>query len=92
LLQINENAKEGKENMKKIFGVLLIVLGIVGGLYVGGWLMFVKSILTACNAFDEGTLTGSLVAVTIIKCVFASSVGGVIAYIGYVLGTLLRDN
>lgn len=78
--------------MKKFFGILLIILGIVGGLYVGGWLMFVKSILVACSAFDAGTLTGGLVGVTIVKCIFASAVGSIIFYTGYILGVLVRGN
>jgi hypothetical protein len=53
--------------MKNFIGVLLIILGIFGGLYVGGWLMFIKSILIACSAFDAGILTGSLVRYDSVK-------------------------
>lgn len=43
--------------MKKIFGVLLMIAGVVGGLYVGGWMLFIQPIIEACQAFDAGTLT-----------------------------------
>ena len=72
--------------MKKIIGVLLIIAGIVGGLYVGGWLMFIKPIIEACKAFDAGTLTGMTVGVTVLKCIFASFVGSIITYVGYLIG------
>ena len=72
--------------MKKIIGVLLIIAGIVGGLYVGGWLMFIKPIIEACKAFDAGTLTGMTVGVTVLKCIFASFVGSIIAYVGCLIG------
>jgi len=72
--------------MKTILGILLIIAGVVGGLYVGGWLMFIKSILQACQAFDNHTLTATLIGWTVIKCVFASCVGGIIFYIGAFLG------
>ena len=39
---------------RKIIGALLIIAGVVGGLYVGGWLMFVQPIMETCRAFDAG--------------------------------------
>lgn len=75
--------------MKKLLGVLFIIAGITGGLYVGGWLMFVQPIIDACKHFDAGTLTGTIVGVTVLKCIFASFVGGVIAWVGSVIGQLL---
>lgn len=76
---------------RKIIGALLIIAGVVGGLYVGGWLMFVQPIMETCRAFDAGTLTGVMVGTTIFKCVLASPVGSVIAYIGVVLGTIIGE-
>lgn len=75
--------------MKKVIGVLLIVSGILLGLYVGGWLMFIQPIISACMAFDSGTLTGTIVGITVLKCLFASFVGGIIVWIGTVTGQLL---
>lgn len=76
--------------MKNFIGALLIVAGIVGGLYVGGWLMFIQPIIEACKAYDADTLTGMIVGMTVLKCVFAGAVGSVIAYIGIVLGSFIR--
>lgn len=76
--------------MKKIVGALLFIGGIVGGLYVGGWMLFIQPIIAACQAFDAGTLTASIVGVTVIKCIFASIVGSIIAWIGMVLGAMLN--
>lgn len=75
--------------MKKLFGVLLIIVGIVGGLYVGGWIMFIKPIIDVCQAFDAGTLTGMMVGITVLKCIFAGTVGGLIVYVGYFFGAIL---
>lgn len=75
--------------MKKLLGVLFIITGILGGLYVGGWLMFIQPIIDACKSFDAGTLTGTIVGVTVLKCIFASVVGGLIAWLGCVIGQLL---
>ena len=74
---------------KVIMGWLVFIGSIVGGLYVGGWMMFIQPILEACKAFDAGTLTGLIVGVTVLKCMFASAVGGIIVWIGSVIATVL---
>jgi hypothetical protein len=79
--------------MKKIIGgVLLMIAGIVGGLYVGGWVLFIQPIIEACQAFDAGTLTGTIVGITVLKCIFASAVGSIIAYVGFLVGGVLATN
>lgn len=75
--------------MKTIIGYLIMIVGIVLGLYVGGWMMFISPIIEACKAFDAGTLTALKVGLTIIKCVFASTVGVIIAYIGLIVGNIV---
>ena len=67
--------------MKKISKAIhwiIFAAGIVSGLYVGGWLMFIQPILEACQHFDAGTLTGFIISTTVLKCVFASAVSGLI--------------
>ena len=54
---MSENTKKG---VKVILAVLIFVGGIVAAIYFGLWVMFIKSILTACAAFDAGTLTATL--------------------------------
>lgn len=76
--------------IKNIIGNLLIAAGVVGGLYVGGWVMFIQPIIEACKAFDAGTLTGLIVGVTVLKCIFATAVGSIIAYIGAFVGSVLK--
>lgn len=75
--------------MKKALGILLIIGSIVGGLYVGGWLMFIQPVIETCKAFDNGTLTGTIVGITLLKCLFGSTVGGLIAWVGNIVGMLL---
>lgn len=76
--------------VRSIIGNLLIAVGVVGGLYVGGWIMFIQPIIEACKAFDAGTLTGLIVGVAVLKCIFASAVGTIIGYIGVLIGTLVK--
>lgn len=66
-----------------------MIAGILGAAYVGFWLMFIQPILNACQAFDAGTLTGMVIGVTILKCIFAGSVGMLIFFVSYYIGSYL---
>ena len=78
--------------MKEAIGYLLMIIGIAAGLYVGGWLMFIQPILEVCKCFDAGTLTGTIIGVTILKCVFSGAVGSIIAWLGVVLGSVVINS
>ena len=78
--------------MKIIIGWIILIGSIVGGLYVGGWVMFIQPIIEACMAFDAGTLTGLIVGTTVLKCLFASAVGGIIIYIGSVIALKIFES
>lgn len=78
--------KKIKGKICGIIGVILIIAGALGGLYVGGWRMFIQPIIEVCKAFDAGTITGMMIGLTVIKCIFASGVGSLIFIVGYYLG------
>ena len=75
--------------MKYIIGWIVLIGSVVCGVYVGGWLMFIQPIIEACKAFDAGTLTGLIVGTTVLKCIFASTVGALIVWIGSSIATIL---
>ena len=83
---MSENTKKG---IKVILAVLIFFGGIVAAIYFGLWVMFIKSILTACAAFDAGTLTATLVGWTVIKCLLASAVSSLIVWITTTISTFL---
>lgn len=83
---MSENTKKG---IKVILAVLIFVGGIVAAIYFGLWVMFIKAILTACAAFDAGTLTATLVGWTVIKCLLASAVSSLIVWITTTISTFL---
>ena len=83
---MSENTKKG---IKVILAVLIFVGGIVAAIYFGLWVMFIKSILTACAAFDAGTLTATLAGWTVIKCLLASAVASLIVWIATTISTFL---
>lgn len=68
--------------MKIILYKISQLINITLTAYVGLWLMFIKPIFDCCTAIDIRTLTGGLVAISIVKCLFAGVVGTVIYMIG----------
>lgn len=81
-----------KKETKTWIGVILFIVGIVTGFYVGGWLMFVKPIMDCCYAFDAGILKVSNVGMAIIKCVFATPIGVVIFWIFSIIAALIGES
>lgn len=80
-----------KRKVIVIISILILLAGIIGGLYVGGWLMFIKPIMACCAMFDAGTLTALAVGKTILCCIFASAVGGTIFYLGLLISRILVE-
>ena len=70
-------------------GWIVFSIGIILGIYVGGYLMFIRPIIDCLIAFDLGTLTGSMIGWTIAKCIFAGTAGGVVIGIAYIITMIL---
>jgi hypothetical protein len=72
--------------------MLLIIVGIVGALYVGGWLMFVGGIVQVAGALKATpVLVGALVWGLVKILVLAELLGGLIFWIGFTLWAALLD-
>lgn len=76
--------------MGKLLGNVIIAVSWLAALYVGLWVMFIQPIMVACQAFDAGRLTGAMVGVTILKCIFAGCVGTIIGYVGTAFGYWIK--
>lgn len=78
--------------MRKFIGLLFTIGGLLLGLYVGLWLMFVKPIMDVCLAIDNNAISAVIVGIAIIKCVLAGFIGWVIAYIGIMIGGVISGS
>ena len=74
--------------MKQILGMLLIGLGIVGGLYVGIYLMFIGGIIQLIQS-GSPVVVASGIAIGIARIVFASFVGWLTFMVCTVIGKCL---
>lgn len=77
--------------MRQILAVLIFFVGIFAACYTGGWVLFIKPIIECCKAFDAGTLTGVMVGVTVMKCIFAGTVAGVIVWISSIIAGIVGN-
>lgn len=76
--------------MSKIISNIVAVAAFILGIYVGAWKMTVVSIISLCNAYDDGTLTGILIGTAILKCLFAGASMVVIWYLGSIVAAFIR--
>ena len=72
--------------MKKIIGILIAIVGIALGIYVGVWLMFVGGIVQIVNSINP--INGLGIALGMARIVFCE-VGGLIAWLGIVIGSAI---
>ena len=72
--------------MKKIIGILIAIVGIALGIYVGVWLMFVGGIVQIVNSINP--INGLGIALGKARIVFCE-VGGLIAWLGIVIGSAI---
>lgn len=69
--------------MKKVIGILIAIVGIALGIYVGVWLMFVGGIVQIINSINP--INGLGIALGIARIIFCE-VGGLIAWLGIAIG------
>lgn len=70
--------------MKKIIGILIVIVGIALGIYVGAWLMFIGGITQIVNSINP--VNGLGIALGIARIVFCE-IGGFIAWLGVAIGS-----
>jgi len=80
---------------RSIIGILLIILGITLGVYVGFWLMFTGGIIGLIEAIkaivQTNNINTGLIAISIAKIIFSSSIGFAVAYSLIFLGEIVIE-
>ena len=72
--------------MQQIIGLLLIVVGIVAGLYFGLWWAFIGGIIQIIEQIRAEHLEAAVVAIAIAKVLFAGVIGWAAAFVGIIPG------
>ena len=75
--------------MTKVLGLLMVLGGLALGLYVGLWFMFVGGIISIVNGGTADPGNAGNIAWGIVRIVFSSVVGEVVAWILIIPGAAL---
>ena len=82
--------------MKKMTQQMLIllcnVLGTIGALYVGGWIMFLRPIQLLYSSFMSGTLNVQLVLLCGIRILLSTTFAGLVWCLGYIASNYIKGN
>ena len=73
-----------KKKWRMTLGVLCYAMGIFCTLYVGGWLMLIVPINELIIAFQDKSLTFTMLIFDIVKIALSATFGGFVWCIGYI--------
>lgn len=77
--------------IRDCLGAIVYVISIIIGFYVSIWVMLVEPIIYACQCFDAGTLTATIVGITIIKILLSGFAGILIMLIGFAIAFFISN-
>jgi hypothetical protein len=77
--------------MKTLLGVLFIIAGIVGAVYLGVWVMFIGGIVDIIEQVKAPEVSAWAVAGGIAKIIFCE-LAAIIAWIGFFVGGLFMTS
>ena len=78
--------------IRDLAGAIIGIASFVAGFYVGIWVMFIQPIIYACQCFDTGTLTATIIAITILKVIFSGFVGCLVIIAGCTLASFIMTD
>lgn len=79
------------DKIRDWLGIAIYTISIIIGFYVSIWVMLVEPIIYACQCFDAGTLTATIVGITIIKILLSGFAGILIMLIGFAIAFFISN-
>lgn len=70
---------------------IVYAISIIIGFYVSIWVMLIEPIIYACQCFDAGTLTATIVGITIIKILLSGFAGILIMFVGFTIAFFISN-
>ena len=72
----------------KLLGILIAIAGVLTGVDVGFWVLFVGGIVDIIYAIKAPVTEASAIGFAVLKIFFAGLAGGVIAWVGIAIGAV----
>lgn len=79
------------DKIRDWLGIAVYGISIIIGFYVSIWVMLVEPIIYACQCFDAGTLTATIIGITIIKILLSGFAGILIMSIGFAIAFFISN-
>lgn len=79
------------DKIRDWLGIAIYTISIIIGFYVSIWVMLVEPIIYACQCFDAGTLTATIIGITIIKILLSGFAGILIMLIGFAIAFFISN-
>lgn len=79
------------DKIRDWLGIAVYAISIIIGFYVSIWVMLVEPIIYACQCIDAGTLTATIVGITIIKILLSGFAGILIMLIGFAIAFFISN-
>lgn len=77
--------------IRDLLGDIVYTISIIIGFYVGIWVMLVEPIIYACQCFDAGTLTATIIGITIIKILLSGFAATLIMLVGFAIAFFISN-
>ena len=82
-MTMKSNSMDMFNKIRDWLGAIVYVISIIIGFYVGIWVMLVEPIIYACQCFDAGTLTATIIGITIIKILLSGFAAILVMLVGF---------
>lgn len=79
------------DKIRDWLGIAVYGISIIIGFYVSILVMLVEPIIYACQCFDAGTLTATIIGITIIKILLSGFAGILIMFIGFAIAFFISN-
>lgn len=90
-MMMNSNGVNMFNKIRDWLGAIVYVISIIIGFYVSIWVMLIEPIIYACQCFDAGTLTATIVGITIIKILLSGFAGILIMFVGFAIAFFISN-
>ena len=82
-MTMKSNSMDMFNKIRDWLGAIVYAISIIIGFYVGIWVMMVEPIIYACQCFDAGTLTATIIGITIIKILLSGFAAILVMLVGF---------
>ena len=82
-MMMKSNSMDMFNKIRDWLGAIVYAISIIIGFYVGIWVMMVEPIIYACQCFDAGTLTATIIGITIIKILLSGFAAILVMLVGF---------